>query len=112
MPKITYEGPSGSVRANMQIVRDAEAICAEYARQGYDLTLRGLYYQFVGRGLFPDSRKWVRKPGSTDSWVKADADDPRGTRNATPTYKWLGGIVNDARLAGLIDWNHLTDTGR
>jgi hypothetical protein len=112
MPKIEYESPSGSVLANLSIVADAERICASYAAQGYDLTLRGLYYQFVARGLFPDTRKWVRKPGTTDSWAKADPSDPAGTKNASPNYKWLGGILNDARLAGMIDWNHLTDSGR
>lgn len=112
MPKILYEPPTGSVTGNRAIVAAAEQICNEYARAGYALTLRGLYYRFVARGLFPDSRKWVRREDTTDSWVKADPDDPQGTKNATPNYKWLGGILNDARLAGMIDWNHLTDTTR
>lgn len=32
--------------------------------------------------------------------------------NTQQNYKNLGSVINDARLAGLIDWNHITDRTR
>lgn len=69
----------------LKTIETANAILEEYAAQGYDLTLRQLYYQFVARGLIP---------------------------NRDTEYKRLGSTINDARLAGLIDWNHITDRTR
>ena len=66
-------------------VQQAQTIAQDYARQGYDLTLRQLYYQFVARGLMP---------------------------NKQSEYKRLGAIVNDARLGGLLDWNLMVDRTR
>jgi hypothetical protein len=84
VPKIEYV-PRRFSPATMDVITTAEAICQEYAGQGYDLTLRQLYYQFVARGLLA---------------------------NRQTEYKRLGSIVNDARLAGLIDWDHVTDRTR
>jgi hypothetical protein len=67
------------------VVAQAEAICAEYAAQGFDLTLRQLYYQFVARDLFANTQQ---------------------------NYKRLGDIVNAARLAGLLDWDYIVDRTR
>lgn len=63
----------------------ANEIIAEYQAQGYILTLRQLYYQFVARGLIP---------------------------NKQSEYNRLGAIVNDGRLAGLIDWDAIEDRTR
>lgn len=84
MPKIAYVEKNFSP-ATLQIIRQANAIIDNYAAQGFDLTLRQLYYQFVSRGLIP---------------------------NKDSEYKRLGSIVNDARLAGLIDWDSITDRTR
>jgi len=84
MPKIAYVEKSFRPDT-MKIIDSANAICTEYANQGFTLTLRQLYYQFVARGLI---------------------------RNRDTEYKRLGSIVNDARLAGLIDWTHLEDRTR
>lgn len=70
---------------SLAVIEHANRICAEYRTAGYDLTLRQVYYQFVARGLLPNSDR---------------------------SYKRLGSIVNDARLAGLIDWNYITDRTR
>jgi hypothetical protein len=67
-----------------------------YASDGYDLTLRQLYYQMISRDLFPES------------WV----DPVEGTKNNQKNYTRLGSIVNDARLAGLMDWDVIVDRGR
>lgn len=69
----------------MTIIDAAVGILNEYAAQGYDLSLRQLYYQFVSRNLLPNTQR---------------------------DYKNLGNIINDARLAGCIDWDMVKDRGR
>lgn len=85
MPRIAYTDTPNFRGGTLEIIRLADEICTDYQRQGYNLTLRQLYYQFISRDFFPNSEK---------------------------SYNRLGRIVSDARLAGLIDWNHLTDRGR
>lgn len=84
MPKIAYASTRFSA-ASMEVIEHANDVCVAYAQQGYNLTLRQLYYQFVSRDWLPNTQQ---------------------------SYKRLGSIVNDARLAGLIDWNHLEDRTR
>lgn len=84
MPKIRYQNINFKADS-VDMIRKANAVCQAYANAGYNLTLRQLYYQFV-------SRDWIT--------------------NTQQSYKRLGSIVNDARLAGLIDWNHLEDRTR
>ncbi|MFF4548650.1 hypothetical protein ACFY1J_31195 [Streptomyces sp. NPDC001406] len=84
MPRIAYVEKNFSP-SSMAIISRANAICAEYAGQGFDLTLRQLYYQFVARGYLA---------------------------NKQTEYKRLGSIVNDARLAGLLDWNYIVERTR
>lgn len=82
--KIAYV-PRDFAPKTLATIARADAICEEYAAQGFTLTLRQLYYQFVSRGLIP---------------------------NRDTEYKRLGSILNDARLAGLIDWSHMEDRTR
>jgi len=84
MPKICYIARDFAP-ATLTVITQAEAICIDYARRGFTLTLRQLYYQFVSKGLIP---------------------------NKDTEYKRLGSIINDARLAGLLDWYHLEDRTR
>lgn len=84
MPKIAYKDQNFRA-ASLEKIYIAEQICQEYARQGLPLTLRQLYYQFVARGYIP---------------------------NKQTEYDNLGSLINDARLAGYIDWNHLEDRTR
>jgi hypothetical protein len=105
MPVIDYTGKEMTgVRA--QMVGIARRIAQEFADDGYNLTLRQLYYQFVANDLFPDDRAYAQT--TAGKWVK----HPDGTKNAEPNYKWLGDIVNDARMAGYIDWDTLVDRTR
>lgn len=67
------------------IIEHANTIISEYMDQGFGLTLRQLYYQFVARGLIP---------------------------NKQAEYKKLGTVVNDARLAGMIPWKAIEDRTR
>ena len=82
--KICYQ-PRDFQPASRRIIAEAADICEDYAAQGYDLTLRQLYYVFVSRDAIP---------------------------NTEQSYKRLGSIVNDARLAGYLDWDWLVDRGR
>jgi hypothetical protein len=84
VPKIAYSHTNFS-KGSVEIIARAVAVCEQYAEAGYNLTLRQLYYQFVSRDWLPNNQQ---------------------------SYKRLGSIVNDARLAGLIDWNHLVDRTR
>lgn len=69
----------------LAVIHQANSIIADYEKQRIKLTLRALYYQFV-------QRNWIR--------------------NEQSEYKRLGEILNDARLAGLVDWDALEDTTR
>src|SRR5436190_19129181 len=71
-------------------------LIATYSAQGYSLTLRQLYYQFVSR-----------------DWLPAEWADPNtGSTNNQKSYDKLGIIVGDGRMAGLIDWNAIEDRTR
>lgn len=94
-------------QAARDLLEKANTILNNYASQGYDLTLRQLYYRLIALDLFPEDKRW-RKVENSNKWVK----DPNGTKNADPNYKWLGRIVGDGRLAGYLDWEHLVDRGR
>ena len=84
MPLETYIDKNFSA-ASRGVIDMANVIIEEYQAQGFTLTLRQLYYQFVSRALLPNTQR---------------------------SYKRLGSIVNDARLAGLIDWNAIVDRTR
>jgi|tagenome__1003787_1003787.scaffolds.fasta_scaffold20988564_12 hypothetical protein len=84
MPLIAYDYKAFR-GDSLAIIRQANIICQDYANQGYSLTLRQLYYRFVAQSLIPNTDK---------------------------SYKRLGNIVNDARMAGLIDWFHVVDRTR
>jgi hypothetical protein len=84
MPKIEYVKKNFGGAA-LSIIWKANTIIKEYAKQNLDLTLRQLYYQFVARGIIENTER---------------------------SYKRLGSIVDDARLAGMIDWDAIEDRTR
>lgn len=53
MPLICYQ-PRKFDPSSLAVIDRARDILEDYARQGYDLTLRQLYYQFVARGVIPN----------------------------------------------------------
>ena len=69
----------------LAVISQANRIIDEYQEDGYDLTLRQLYYQFVARDIIPNSQS---------------------------EYNKLGTAVNNGRLAGLIDWDAIKDRTR
>lgn len=71
--------------ATKTIIETANSIIEEYQEKGFDLTLRQLYYQFVARGLLPNKQR---------------------------EYNRLGNIINDARMAGWVDWDAIVDRTR
>lgn len=88
----------------LDIIKIANAIIELYQAQGYGLTLRQLFYQFVARDLFPDS--WI-----DEAYNRKNKLDPY-TKNTTKNYKRLGNIINDGRMAGEIDWDAISDRTR
>jgi hypothetical protein len=84
VPKIQYEQHSFKPKT-LETIGHADRIIRDYLAQGYNLTLRQLYYQFVSRDLIPNNQK---------------------------EYSRLGDIVSKARRAGLIDWNAIVDRTR
>lgn len=67
------------------LIDTANDILGEYEADGFTLTLRQLYYQFVARGLI---------------------------ENTLRSYKKLGNVISDARLAGEVDWDAIEDRNR
>lgn len=84
MPKIAYTEINFREKT-LGLINLINSIVAEYHEQGYDLTLRQVYYQLVARGFIPNNER---------------------------SYKNLGNVLNDGRLAGLIDWNSIIDRTR
>ena len=86
MPLIAYGDEERNLRpATLRTIEQANAIIDVYQAQGFTLTLRQLYYQFVSRDLLP---------------------------NTIQHYKRLGDAINSGRLAGLIDWDAIEDRTR
>lgn len=104
MPKIAYR-PIRFKPETLACIQIVDTIVEEFAAQGFKMSLRQIYYQLVARDLFPDDRRWALV-GS--KWVR----DPNGSKNAEPNYKWLGDVVTDGRLAGMIDWSAIEDRNR
>lgn len=83
-----YEDPLQGLEPGLcspATLAQANEIIEEYMDAGYELTLRQLYYQFVARGLLPNTER---------------------------SYKNLGVIINKGRLAGYIDWMAIVDRTR
>lgn len=70
---------------SMNLISICDKIIESYQGQGLRLTLRQLYYQCVSRNIIKNEEK---------------------------SYKNLGSLVSDARLAGLLDWDAIEDRVR
>lgn len=84
MPRIAYQDWNPTARS-LDLIRITNEICLEMKSQGYDLTLRQTYYQFVARGYIENSQR---------------------------SYANLGELINKGRLAGFVDWNYIVDRTR
>ncbi len=74
--------PRGEAKA---LIEKSNEILEDYVAQGFDMTLRQLYYQLVAQDIIPNSQK---------------------------EYDRVGGILNKARLGGFIDWDCIVDRTR
>ncbi len=84
LPKISYI--EKSFRKDKLILIDKiNEVIRNYTMQGYNLTLRQVYYQLVARAIIENNER---------------------------SYKNIGNLISDARLAGLIDWNAIEDRTR
>lgn len=70
---------------NLRLIGLMDVMIEGYQAQGFTLSVRQLYYQFVAKGLIP---------------------------NTEQSYKRFAGILADARMAGLIDWDAIEDRNR
>lgn len=84
MPKIRYKEIRFQQKS-LDLIELVNQVVDEYSAQGYELTLRQVYYQLVARGYIPNNER---------------------------SYKNVGSLINDGRLAGLIDWHSVTDRTR
>jgi hypothetical protein len=82
--KVKYQDKRFQTKT-LTAINHANVILDEYVRQGFTMSLRQLYYQFVARDLL---------------------------ENTQANYKLIGRTVSDARLAGLIDWDSIEDRNR
>lgn len=84
MPKIEYI--QKNFRSDsLSLIKMINDVITEYESQGFSLTLRQVYYQMVARAIIPNNER---------------------------SYKNLGNLISDARLAGLIDWTAIEDRTR
>ena len=72
-------------KESIALIQTINEIIVEYENQGYELTLRQVYYQLVARTYIENNER---------------------------SYKNVGALINDARLAGLIDWDAIVDRTR
>lgn len=84
MPKIQYKEINFRGKS-LELIKLINQVVDEYSSQGYELTLRQTYYQLVARGYIPNNER---------------------------SYKNIGNLINDGRLAGLIDWHSIIDRTR
>lgn len=84
MPRVCYEERAFNARSRAMIDLVNQTV-TEYVAQGYSLTLRQVYYRMVSADYIPNNDK---------------------------EYKKLGELINNARLAGMIDWNAIEDRTR
>jgi hypothetical protein len=72
-------------KASLVLIHTMNDILDDFRSQGYVVTVRQLYYQMVARDLIENTEK---------------------------SYKKITGLVNDARMAGVMDWDMIEDRTR
>lgn len=84
MSKVCFV-PKNFRQNSIELIDFMNTLIESYQDQGYTLTVRQLYYQLVARDVIP---------------------------NDLNSYKRTAAIINDAKLAGLIDWDAIEDRTR
>ncbi len=70
---------------SLELIDKVNDIINEYQKMGYELTLRQVYYQLVARDVILNNER---------------------------SYKNLGNLISDGRMAGLISWRAIIDRTR
>ena len=84
MPCIEYV-PQNFQQKSLDLIEVIDEVIEDFISMGYQLTLRQVYYQLVTGNFIPNDER---------------------------SYKSVGDLLNNARLAGLIDWESITDRTR
>jgi len=84
MPRIKYTEYKPNVEAR-KLIDLSNQILVDYEKQGYQLTLRQLYYQLVARDIIPNNLK---------------------------SYNRVKDVISRAREGGMVDWLHIVDRTR
>ncbi len=84
MAKICFQA-KGFRQSNLVLIEKCNTILERYNAAGYDMTVRQVYYQLVA------------------------ADE---IENSVKSYDKIQGLLKDARLAGLLDWDYIVDRTR
>lgn len=82
--KQLYENKKFNAKSR-SLISIMDELLTSYSRRGFTLTVRQLYYQMVARDYIPNDQR---------------------------SYKNLASLINDARMAGLLDWDALIDRTR
>jgi len=69
----------------IDIIAKADGLCQDYLSQGFKLTVRQLYYQFVAK-----------------NWMK----------NTPQNYEAFATVISESREGGMLDWDAIEDRGR
>lgn len=69
----------------LALIAYIDSMCRDYQSQGFMLSVRQLYYQLVARGKIPNTER---------------------------SYQNTASLINDGRLAGMLDWDAIEDRGR
>jgi hypothetical protein len=72
-------------KAGLDLIEHVNRVIDDYQDAGYTLTLRQIYYQLVAGAII---------------------------ENTETSYKNIGNLINNGRLAGLIDWEAIEDRTR
>lgn len=83
--KIQFVNHLGLIPRNKQLLTKVNEIINIYSQQGYQLTLRQLYYQLVTRNIVVNNSK---------------------------EYDKLNNLITKGRLLGIVDWNAIVDRTR
>lgn len=94
MAKIAYKKYQPQ-KTNARILRFSNSIIDEFQADGFDVTLRQLYYKMIARDLFPE--EWR---------------DEEGSKNNPQSYNKFKTIIKNGRLGGLVDWDSIVDRTR
>lgn len=72
-------------RSTLETIDYVNGIIRDYNAQGYKLTVRQIYYQLVARNIIA---------------------------NTYQNYKRIASIINDGKMAGIVDWDAIEDRTR